>query len=157
MTARASSGARSQGMTEQRPEPVAARRGAPSRRLTAALGLGLGALVALGAVLGPRLGETAAQPTTAEVDDVHAVLHRLEKTCARSRSSPAARTRLDRDVATILAFSRAYPEARFQIDDESGRTLSLLLVAREATRRCVPEASARLDAALPERYRTGTR
>lgn len=142
-------------MMAQRPEPVATRRGAPSRRLIAALALGVGVLVALGAVLGPRLGETTAQPAGAEVDDVHAILHRLERTCGRSGRSPAARRQLDRDVGSILAFARAYPEARFQIDDETGRTLSLLLVGREATRRCAPQASARLDAALPGRFQDG--
>lgn len=140
-------------MMAQRPEPVAT----PSGRMIAALALGVGVLVALGAVVGPRLGETAAQPTAAEADDVHAILHRLERTCARSGRSPAARAQLDRDVATILAFARAYPEAQFQIDDETGRTLSLLLVAREATRRCAPQASARLNAALPERFQDDVR
>lgn len=144
-------------MATQPREDVAARRRGPSRRLTVALALVIAGLIALGAILAARGGESAAQPTAAEVGEVHAILHRLDRTCARSGRSPQARKELDRNVGTILAFARAYPEARFTIDDESGTALSLLLVAREATRPCAPAASRRLDSALPQRFRTSTR
>jgi hypothetical protein len=140
------------GGPQPREAVAAARR--PSRRVAVAIALFVGALVALGAIFASRGGEGAAQPTAAEVARVHAILHRLDRTCARSRGLPAARKQLDRDVDTILAFTVAYPEARFPIDDESGTALSLLLVTREATRRCAPDASRRFDDALPEQFRT---
>jgi hypothetical protein len=118
-----------------------------------ALAVAVGALVALGAILAARGSDRPAQPAAREVERVHAILHRLERTCARNRRSGAARARLERDVDTILAFTAAYPEARFPIDDESGSAPSLLLVAREATRRCAPAASQRLEQALPEQFR----
>jgi hypothetical protein len=118
-----------------------------------ALALLVATLVALGAIFAARGDEGAAQPTAAEVRDLHVILHRLESTCERSRRSSATRSQLNRDVGQILAFARAYPEARFQIDDESGKALSVLLVAREATRHCAPDASRRLDRALPEQFR----
>lgn len=144
-------------MATQRPDATGALRRGPSRRLTVLLALAVFALVAFGAIFAAvGGGGRAAEPTATEVREIHAILHRLERTCAQSRRSPTARRQLDRDVATILAFADAYPEARFQVDDESGSALSLLLVAREATRPCAPASSRRLDAALPERLRTVT-
>lgn len=143
-------------MATQGPDPTAAGRRGPSPRLTVLLALGVGALVGLGAIFAAvGGGGSAAQPTAAEVREIHMILHRLETTCAQSGRSPAARGQLDGDVATIVAFADTYPEARFQVDDESGSALSLLLVAREATRQCAPAASRTLDDVLPERLRTG--
>lgn len=64
------------------------------------------------------------------------------------------RSRLDRDVDAVLAFAQRYPEATFPIDDETGRSLTLLFTTRQALRTCAPAAAARVDRAMPQQYRT---
>ncbi|MFF4728744.1 hypothetical protein ACFY3M_25990 [Streptomyces mirabilis] len=49
--------------------------------------------------------------------------------------------------------SRRYPDARFPIDDETGTTLSLLLVTRQSMRDCAPALAVHVDRALPSDYR----
>jgi hypothetical protein len=91
-------------------------------------------------------------PTAQEVRGIHTILHRLENACSR-RLSGSRRQRLARDVGTLIRFSRTYPRARFQIDDESAHAVSVLLVAREELQRCAPDAAARIDQALPKELR----
>lgn len=90
-------------------------------------------------------------PST-EVDRVHDALHEIAAQC-RDGIDEAIRQRLDQDVEMMVGFSRRYPEARFPIDDEIGRPVGLLLVARNALERCAAEAAAKADSALPPEFR----
>ncbi len=115
------------------------------------------------AVLGPHYSGgpagTAAAPSStatplmlsaAEVQGVHDVLHDIDARCQPRRPGGNA---LERDAEMILGFAQRYPDARFPIDDETGRTLSLLLTARRGLQVCAPAAAARIDRALPPNYR----
>lgn len=97
----------------------------------------------------------AADPSGEEVRRVHAVLHEIEQSCSGGPADSRAGERLEANADVLVRFARKYPRARFPIDDESGRALSLLLVAREALLPCAPAAAARVDEALPEEYRKG--
>lgn len=97
----------------------------------------------------------SAKPKPQEVRRVHAVLHGIEEACSGSRVGPRVSASLEANANTIVRFARKYPQVRFPIDDESGRALSLLLVAREALLPCAPLAAARVDRALPQKYRKG--
>ncbi|KPC71789.1 hypothetical protein ADL35_32930 [Streptomyces sp. NRRL WC-3753] len=91
-------------------------------------------------------------PPTAQVRPVHEALHDIDAACG-TNGGHSGRTSLTRDVDTVIDFSRRYPEARFPIDDETGSTLSLLLVTRQSMRDCAPALAARVDRALPPDYR----
>lgn len=93
-----------------------------------------------------------ATPPTAQVRPVHQALHDIDATC-RAKARDGERTSLTHNVDTIIDFSRRYPEARFPIDDETGSTLSLLLVTRQSMRECAPDLAIRVDRALPPDYR----
>ena len=88
----------------------------------------------------------------AQVEGVHQALHSLGDQCEPVRSD-RSKPSINRDVNTILAFARRYPEGRFPIDDETGSVLSLLLVARDALRPCEPAEASRVDRALPAEFR----
>ncbi len=96
---------------------------------------------------------TASAPGTAEIRRIHATLHAIDRVCTRAHIDPATRRLLERDARMFARFARTYPQARFQIDDEDARPVSMLLVAREALRRCAPGAAAIVDAALPANMR----
>ncbi|MEU0680133.1 MULTISPECIES: hypothetical protein [Streptomyces] len=83
---------------------------------------------------------------------VHDALHTIDARC-RAKGGDVEQAALTRDVDTIIDFSRRYPDARFPIDDETGRTLSLLLVTRQSLRDCAPALAARVDRALPSDFR----
>ena len=116
------------------------------------------------AVLGPRgdgQAPVAAPPSptaipallsVAEVRDVHDALHDIDNRCRPGRSGGYA---LEHDADVILAFAQRYPDATFPIDDETGRTLSLLLTARQGLQVCTGATAARIDRALPMSYRLG--
>ncbi len=115
------------------------------------------ALLALGGVLaavergGGRGAEQA--PSAAEVRRIHATLHAIDRVCTGGRVGPGARRLLELDARMFARFARAYPQAQFRIDDEDARSVSLLLVAREALRGCAPQAAAIVDRALPQNMR----
>ncbi len=94
----------------------------------------------------------ARQPTKAEVEVLHRELHFLDRAC-RDDLTRGERQRVGRDVGGFLAFAERYPNGEFRIDGETGRTVSLLLVVREAFERCAPAAATRIDRALPEELR----
>lgn len=93
-------------------------------------------------------------PPAAEVQQVHDALHDFDTWCT-AQIGARGRRQLDGDVDVILAFARRNPDVRFPIDDETGSTLSLLLVARHALRTCHPAAAARVDQVLPQDVRGG--
>jgi hypothetical protein len=96
--------------------------------------------------------EPTSSAPPAEIERLHDALHDLGDQCEPVRSD-RSKPSIDRDVATILAFARRYPEGRFPIDDETGSVLSLLLVARDTLRPCEPAAAARVNRALPSEFR----
>lgn len=118
--------------------------------------------VVLVAILSPRTGEdpaptAASGPTAApvllpaaEVQDVHDALHDIDSRCQPGR---VGGNEVDRDADVILGFAQRYPDAIFPVDDETGRTLSLLLTARQGLQICADATADRIDRALPPRYR----
>ncbi|ALV33115.1 hypothetical protein [Streptomyces sp. CdTB01] len=100
----------------------------------------------------PSATSSAVTPAAAQVGPVHQALHGIDATC-HANGGGGKQTSLTRDVDTIIDFSRRYPDARFPIDDETGSTLSLLLVTRQSMRDCAPALAARVDRALPPDYR----
>lgn len=102
----------------------------------------------------PRRTEGFSKAPAAEVQRVHAALHDIGRWC-ESRADLRAPRRLARAADVILIFARRYPKARFSIDDETGSTLSLLLVARYELRNCAPTDAARVDGVLPPKVRDG--
>jgi hypothetical protein len=134
--------------------------------VAAAVGLGAAGLAAVSG--GPHRGGVAsatatstAQGATAsadtapatEVQPVHDALHDIDDQC-KPGAVGGDQSRLARDADVILAFAQRHPSASFPIDDETGRTLSLLLVTRQALRDCAPAVAARADSALPAQFRT---
>lgn len=98
----------------------------------------------------PSMEETA---PAAKVQQIHRALHALGKIC----KSPDAtnQTALARpSVEAIVDFARRYPNARFAIDDETGTTVALLLVAREALRTCAPALIPQISQTLPSQYQS---
>lgn len=87
---------------------------------------------------------------------VHETFHRLPGSCARGR---ADRRQLDRTTARFIELYRRYPADRFRmrIDDESGTTLSAILVLRDELARCSPRHAARIDPILPPTVRRALR
>lgn len=115
------------------------------------------------AALGPRDGggqasragtqSSATAPvflSTSDVQGVHDALHDIDYRCGPGRSGGSE---VERDAEVILDFAQRYPDARFPVDDETGRTLSLLMTARQGLGGCSPAIAARIDGALPPRYR----
>ena len=96
------------------------------------------------------LTPVAAPP--AEVDRIHAALHEMGAVCTRD-ADEATQVRIETAVDLLVEFALRYPNATFQIDDETGRSLGLLLVARNEMQVCAPRAAARANAALPSQYR----
>ena len=88
-----------------------------------------------------------------EVNRIHAALHDIGARCGPAAADPATLQQLAADVEVIVSFAQRYPDALFTIDDETGRSLSLLLVARDETAICAPVASQRADSALPAQFR----
>ncbi|MFF7643867.1 hypothetical protein [Streptomyces canus] len=94
----------------------------------------------------------AATPPAVDVRRVHNALHDIDARCGTAVSGKA-RAELEGDADTVTAFARRYPDASFRVDDETGTTLSLLLVVRQGLRDCAPTATARVNQALPPEYR----
>lgn len=90
---------------------------------------------------------------TAEVDVAHQALHDLGDACAQQEPSrsPSA---VSQATESLLRFATRHPDGRFPIDDETGTTLSLLLVVRDELSTCAPELRPRVDALLPPEFRS---
>lgn len=112
------------------------------------------ALLALGGVLaaaerGGGSSGAGREPSAAGVRRVHVGLHAIDRVCSRPRIGSAAHRRLEGDARRFARFAATYPRARFRIDGEDARALSLLLVARQTLERCDRRAAAIVDRALP--------
>lgn len=134
----------------------------PTIAATAALAFVIAAMMALrngpagsAATAAPSATAIGVTPPAAQVRPVHEALHDIDATCT-TKSARGKQTSLARDADTVIDFSRSYPNARFLIDDETGTTLSLLLVTRQGLRDCAPVVAARVDQALPPDFRDPT-
>ncbi|MEU1273230.1 hypothetical protein [Streptomyces sp. NPDC005799] len=94
------------------------------------------------------------RPPADQIQPVHNALHDIDARCGRKAATISDQAQLQRDADGVVAFARRYPDARFPIDDESGTTLSLLLVTRQGLLTCAPEAAATVNQALPAEFRT---
>jgi len=104
------------------------------------------------AVLVGRSPEPSSSASPAQVEAVHQALHSLGDQCRLGKSDRSDAS-INRNVDTLLTFARRYPEGRFAIDDETGSALSLLFVARDTLRPCDSVEAARVDLALPSKFR----
>lgn len=97
--------------------------------------------------------QPSSEPSQEQVIALHASLHRMERVCARKNLTASDTRMLESAARSFVRLYRAYPDARFQIDDESGRMLSVLLVARAELRTCSAGPAAIVDRALPAQFR----
>lgn len=98
----------------------------------------------------PSSQRYAAVPS-AEVDAAHQALHDLGDACAEEPSPSLPDVSQATDA--LLRFATRHPDGRFPIDDETGTTLSLLLVVRDELSTCAPELRPRVEALLPPQLR----
>lgn len=98
--------------------------------------------------------DTTSYPTAPApaVQGVHTALHDMAERCTPG-ASIAAQAQIGHDVDRLITFARTYPDARFTVDDENGRALDLLFIARNDMRACAPAAAKRANQALPPQYR----
>lgn len=87
-----------------------------------------------------------------EVADVHRALHQFGRACAETGGTPDPRAAAG-PLRVIEDFAAKYPNAGFLMDDESGTTFALLIVARNLLETCDPSRLPEIDALLPARYR----
>lgn len=86
------------------------------------------------------------------MQQLHNALHDIGTRC-KTGAGTSAQRQLTQDVDIILAFARRHPDARFPIDDETARSLSVLIAVREDLRGCAPRLSAQVNRGLPPQYR----
>lgn len=86
----------------------------------------------------------------AEVRYIHATFHGLRRYCRPGR---ADQRRLDATTDRFIALYRRFPADRFRmaIDDETGTTLSAILVLRYELSTCSPRHAKRIDRVLGPR------
>ena len=102
----------------------------------------------------PPSPEPLSSAPAAEIQAAHDALHHIGTECAApGDSGPDVAS----DVTTITEFATRYPVGRFPIDDESGTSVSLLLVTRQALEDCAPAEAARVNALLPSELRSDSR
>jgi len=100
---------------------------------------------------------TPAAPIGQDKAQIAGALQTIDVGCATGRG--VGERRAPRGVAsaarTLVGLARRYPRQRFRLEagGEEGNMLSVLLVARDAARRCSPPAVAVIDRALPPRIR----
>ena len=90
-----------------------------------------------------------------EVQAVHRALHRIGDAC--TDPDPDTTDVVERQVSVILDFVRRNPDARFEIDDESGTALALLLVLQDELPPCAPTEVPRVQNVLPPDLRQAGR
>ena len=91
-----------------------------------------------------------------DVDEVHLALHGLGEACAGEEASPSE-SALETHVSVILDFVRRYPSGRFQLGDESGSSLALLIVLQDELEMCGPSFLPRVRELLPPELRPTAR
>lgn len=102
----------------------------------------------------PAASEALVTAPAQRVQQVHDAMHVIAARCEPGvAAGPEAERDLNRSTEVILTFARDFPDARLQIDDESGRTLTLLLGVRDDLLRCAPAVAGRMDPAIPPQFR----
>lgn len=98
--------------------------------------------------------DTTSYPTAPApaVQGVHTALHDMAERCTPG-AGIAAEAQIGHDVDQLITFAKTYPDARFTVNDENGRALDLLFIARNEMRACAPNAAERANQALPTQYR----
>ena len=105
------------------------------------------------AIAAETLPEPTQRPPRDRVAAVHVALHSLRRACETPigrRDAHAVR----QPLKTIESFASDYPSAGFEIDDEPGTTLALLIVVVNEIRACDPARAAELEDLIPAEYRT---
>ena len=103
---------------------------------------------------GPAASEALVTAPARRVQQVHDAMHAIAGRCRPGVTvGPQAQRDLHRSTEVILTFARDFPDARLEIDDESGRTLSLLVGVRDDLLRCAPAVAKRMDPAIPPQFR----
>ena len=87
-----------------------------------------------------------------QAEPAHKALHALGRACKRPSTRRDPETVL-RPLRVIENFASQHPDAGFAIDDESGSTLTLLIVVRNELEACDPTVIPRIDALIPSKYR----
>jgi hypothetical protein len=98
---------------------------------------------------------TTAYPAApaSEVERIRTALHDMGARCTPGADS-VTQQQIGADVDVLISFAGRYPDARFTIDDETGRALDLLLIARDEMQTCAPAAAQRANQLLPSQFRT---
>ena len=102
-------------------------------------------------LLSPTPERTYSKAPQEQVRDVHRALHRIGDECSDPGSDTEAV--VNQEVSVILSFTRRHPDARFEIDDESGTPLALLLVLQDELPVCAPAVVPRVEELLPRDLR----
>lgn len=82
---------------------------------------------------------------------MHRALHGLDRVCRGLVPDPNG-ARVQRHTQAMLQFARDYPRAGFEIDDETGSTLSLLVVLHDELRSCAPQLIPAVEELLPPQF-----
>ena len=99
----------------------------------------------------PMAPRPKSQAPKDEAQRVHLALHAIGRICESVGTTN--RTALVRPhIDTILDFARRFPNVSFPVDDETGATVSLLIVARDGVRTCAPSLVDTINSALPKQY-----
>ena len=98
-------------------------------------------------LLSPTPERTYSKAPEDQVRNVHRALHRIGDEC--SDPGPGTEAVVAQEASVILDFARRHPDARFEIDDESGTPLALLLVLRDELPACAPALVPRVEDLLP--------
>lgn len=106
-------------------------------------------------LLSPEPERTYSAAPQDEVRDVHRALHRIGDAC--TDPGPDTTDVVGQQVSVILDFVRRHPGARFEIDDESGTPLALLLVLQDELAPCAPTEVPRVQNLLPPDLRQASR
>lgn len=105
--------------------------------------------------LGAPVPSTYPAAPMVEVERIRTALHDMGARC-KPGADTATQARIFRDVDQLISFTRRYPDSRFTIDGENGRSLDLLLIARDEMRTCAPAAAAAANQALPTQFRSAS-
>ena len=89
--------------------------------------------------------------SAAQAAPVHRALHALDRACKHPERGTHA---LRGPLRIIETFATKHPTAGFAIDDETGTTLAMLIVVRSELEGCAPALLPRVNALIPERYRS---
>lgn len=91
-------------------------------------------------------------PPKARVDSAHKALHALGRACKTPLAQRDPET-VRRPLGLIEIFATDFPSGGFRIDDESGTTLTLLIVVWDELKTCDPSLVPAVEELIPAEYR----